>query len=138
MITFRSSLPSPWSGTFPGSLFTWAVKAGLLADAQSTPDNLVLPPPLEPPLHVCWAVAFQCAVAGRRPCPWLRWCRVIRPDALPVLSGTVCLLLGVIVSLFLPPKVQRWDVGSWLETGSYLLPWSPVTDQYPGHSSIWE
>lgn len=59
MITRHRSLPSPWSGTFPGSLFTWGVKAGLLAGSPSTPDSLVLPPPLEPPLHVCWAVSLR-------------------------------------------------------------------------------
>lgn len=73
MVTVRSSLPAPRSGTLPGSLFTQDTKTGLLANTWSPPDKPVLSLALEPPQHVCWAVSLQGAVAGRRPCPWLQW-----------------------------------------------------------------
>lgn len=56
MITRRRSCQAP-GRHLPWFSFYLDVKAGLLAGSPSTPDSLVLPPPLEPPLHVCWAVS---------------------------------------------------------------------------------
>lgn len=65
MITFHGSWLAIWSGIFAASLFTQDMKTGRLANALSTLDKLVQPPPLEAPLHIYWAAPFPGAVAGR-------------------------------------------------------------------------
>lgn len=83
-------------------------------------------------------------------CLWPQWYWVNSPRCPACLNLEVCLFLRLQVedwgslSVFLSaPRVQRWDVGSWLARALarpwfLLAPLVSVTDLYPDYSSTWE